>query len=878
MINPLLARFIPEARDLIASSTSGLLKLEKAPADAEAVNEVFRAVHTLKGSSGLFDVPALTRLVHVAEDLLGAIRAEKLALDADLVDKLLQSLDQVGIWIDHMEMTEMLPADADGVSKALSQGLVVEDRAADRSAPAAAPAVERPPVAAWLAGLRHEDRLGAFRRIMAGEALAAACYRPAPDCFFNGTDPLALMLHAPGLVRLAAEPVEPFPALADLDPYRCNLRFTLIATATVGDLEQHLRYELDHVAIGEVAAADLVVLSGAPSTAPVWEDFHEAATDLLARGDLGGLGDRIAALRGMTGDDLAPVAALAFMEAALAAPGPDRALLAALIDATVSGRFTAPSMDAAGPVGAAPDLAAPASAARAARDVELGLDILATQRRGLDGHPFDAGRLGLAAGAVEKLASALDRSDLGGAIDAAVEASHAAGSTAPFLALLDRIGSELFPAEASRAGPAGAASSAPPAAEPDRSGTAPPPSSRPPDHAGSDARGLPKTVKVDQGKIDHLMNLIGELVVSKNGLPFLAKRAEETHGSREMSREIKDQYAVIDRLAQEMQSTIMQVRMLPFSDVFDRFPRLVRDLARKLAKDIDLVIEGGDTEADKTIIEALGDPLLHIVRNSLDHGVELPDRRVAAGKPARATITLKAYQEADYVVIEVVDDGAGMDPARIRASAVAKGVIDQDEADRLTDQESINLIFRPGFSTAAQISDLSGRGVGMDVVRTAVEKLGGRVTVQSSIGVGSRTRLEVPLSMAVTRVMIVEAAGGVYGVPMDLIVETVRIETDRIHAIKQAEAFVLRDRLIPLVRMDRLLRAEACPRGDGTEAVLVCRMDGRDVGLVIDDFRVGMDVVLKPLEGIVAGLRGFSGTTLLGDGRVLLVLNLKELM
>jgi two-component system chemotaxis sensor kinase CheA len=374
------------------------------------------------------------------------------------------------------------------------------------------------------------------------------------------------------------------------------------------------------------------------------------------------------------------------------------------------------------------------------------------------------------------------------------------------------------------------------------------------------------------------MNLIGELVVSKNSLPFLAKRAEEVYGSREFSREIKEQYAVIDRLAQEMQAAIMQVRMLPISDVFDRFPRLVRDIARKLAKDVELVIDGGDTAADKNIIEALNDPLLHIVRNSLDHGIEPPDVRVAAGKPAQATVRLDAYQEADYVVIEVGDDGRGIDPAKIRAAAVAKHVIDADTAEKLSDQEAINLIFRPGFSTAEKVSDLSGRGVGMDVVRTVIEKLGGRVGVTSQVGVGSVTRLMLPLSMAITRIMIIEAASGLYGVPMDLIVETVRVECDRIHKIQHAEAFILRDQLIPLVRVADLLHQPAKPLAQGAEAVLVCRVDGRLVGLVIDDFRVGMDVIVKPLEGIVANMRGFSGTTLLGDGRVLLVLDLKELL
>ncbi|HLN24414.1 MAG TPA: chemotaxis protein CheA [Patescibacteria group bacterium] len=400
-----------------------------------------------------------------------------------------------------------------------------------------------------------------------------------------------------------------------------------------------------------------------------------------------------------------------------------------------------------------------------------------------------------------------------------------------------------------------------------------------PDH---DAKPANRILKVEQAKVDTLMNLIGELVVSKNSLPFLAKRAEEVHGSRQMAREIKDIYAVIDRLAQEMQGSIMAVRMLPVSEVFERFPRLVRDVSRKLGKHIALVIEGEDTAADKNIIEALGDPLLHIIRNAIDHGIEQPEEREAAGKPPEATILVKAFQDGDLVVIEVSDDGRGIDPEKIKASALAKGVIDADRAARLTDQEAVNLVFFPGFSTAEKVSDLSGRGVGMDVVVTAVEKAGGRVEVMSRPGQGATVRLSLPLSMAVTRVMMVEAGGGMlFGIPMDHIVETVRVRREAVRRIKNAEAFVLRDTVVPLMRLDRLLGV-AAPMwfGDGDEedAVLVVRVAGNLVGLVVDHFREGMDIILKPMDGILAAVRGYSGTALLGDGRVLLVLNLKEVL
>jgi two-component system chemotaxis sensor kinase CheA len=312
--------------------------------------------------------------------------------------------------------------------------------------------------------------------------------------------------------------------------------------------------------------------------------------------------------------------------------------------------------------------------------------------------------------------------------------------------------------------------------------------------------------------------------------------------------------------------------------VFERFTRLVRDLARKLEKQIDLKIEGEDTAADKTIIEALGDPLIHLVRNSIDHGIELPADRVDANKPETATILLKAYQEGDQVVIEVSDDGRGIDPAVIRQKAIEKGLITEEQAAVLSDQDAINLVFLPGFSTVKKISDLSGRGVGMDVVRNAVEKVHGEVTISSRKGEGTTVRLSLPLSMAVSRVMMVEAADGLFGIPMDAIAETVRVRREDIRIIKHAEAIVLRNAIVPLIRLDHLLSIDGAREPAEEEAIVVARVGNRSVGLVIDRFREGIDVILKPLDGVLAGMRGFSGSALLGDGRILLVLNLKELL
>lgn len=389
-----------------------------------------------------------------------------------------------------------------------------------------------------------------------------------------------------------------------------------------------------------------------------------------------------------------------------------------------------------------------------------------------------------------------------------------------------------------------------------------------------------KVLKVSQDKIDRLMDLIGEMVVAKNALPYLAARAEGVFGQRELAREIKAQYSVINRIAEDMQHAIMQVRMLPVGTVFQRFGRLVRDISKKLGKDVQLVIEGEDTEADKNVIEPLADPLIHILRNSLDHGIEMPEVRKKNGKPAQGTLKVSARQEGDRVILDISDDGAGIDTDRVRAKAVERGLIPEDRAALLTEHEAVQLVFLPGFSTAESISDLSGRGVGMDVVRSAIERINGTVELTSERGKGTLIRMALPLSMAVTNVMMIEAGGRRFGVPMDLIVETVRVNAEDVHHFKSAQTTVLRGRIVPLRSLHELLALDAQPVLNNANelAVLVVRMGNENIGLLVDDFHGTSDIILKPLEGVLSGITGFAGTALMGDGSVLMILNPKELV
>jgi len=401
------------------------------------------------------------------------------------------------------------------------------------------------------------------------------------------------------------------------------------------------------------------------------------------------------------------------------------------------------------------------------------------------------------------------------------------------------------------------------------------------DRAGADDAGGPtggRLLKVGQEKVDHLMELVGELNVAKNGLTFLAQSAEEEFGSRALARRIKDQYGGLHRIAEQLQAAVMDIRMLPLSVAFARLPRLVRDLSRRLGKSVELVLEGEDTMADKDIIEAIADPLMHLVRNSLDHGVEPAAERVAAGKPAVAKITLAATADGDAVLVEVSDDGRGVDPGQVRRTAYEKGLISEEELATMADPDAVDLVFRPGFSTAEQVSDLSGRGVGMDAVRAGVEKLGGSVTMRSQPGRGASTRLRLPLSMAVTQVMVVSVAGQRFGIPVGLVVETVRVPAAELSRVLHQDVVVLRGEVVPVVDLARALEMPWLPDESADRAILIVSVAGRRVGLLVEKFHREVDVILKPMEGLLAYADEFSGTALLGDGLVLLVLNLKEVL
>jgi two-component system chemotaxis sensor kinase CheA len=388
-----------------------------------------------------------------------------------------------------------------------------------------------------------------------------------------------------------------------------------------------------------------------------------------------------------------------------------------------------------------------------------------------------------------------------------------------------------------------------------------------------------RVLRVSEAKIEILVNLAGELVVAKNALAHSAKLVEQDLGGTQVARSIQRDRDAIDRLVTELHGTVLQLRMVPVAQLFRSFPRQIRDLARQLDKNVLLMTRGETTEVDKTIMDRLFEPMVHLVRNAVDHGVENPVQRRAAGKPEAATISITASRIGDRLLIEVTDDGRGIDPAAVRRKASEKQLLMPAELTALTDKQVVDLVFSAGLSTASAVSDISGRGIGMDVVRTAIEQMGGRASLESKVGVGTTVRLDLPMTIAMSRIMVVEAGGQLFGISMDAVSETVRVTPDRISRIKNNDGFVLRDRAVPIVSLAACMKLPEQKRHEKAPRLLiVIEAAGRIAAFEIDAIRDRLDVVLKPMQGLLEGARGYAGTTLLGDGQVLLVLDAKEMV
>ena len=759
-MSALQEQFVTEARELIRQANDDLIALEREGTSRDRIDSVFRAFHTLKGSAAVVELPAMSLVMHAAEDLLAVVRRGELSVNVDTFDQVLACLDLVSRWVDQFEGSGSLTVQADEDGRAMMERLRSflprQSASSTRKSESAASETLLPE---WASILIAAERDALTSRLASNKsAIFAISYEPIAGCFFNGDDPLQLIRQLPDLLAFRIEPRDPFPPLTDLDPYTCNLRLEAIAAGEHNEIRKVFRLVPDQVRIAAIPAEALParVSDTNDGKGVLIGKVIEAQVELL----------RVPDRR----DDFAGCIAAAARSATNALRHGDYSQL----EATVEQAKT-----------------------------------LALSQR--DPTP---------------LLAALEQA----AVDIA----------APL------IGAGVVDARNLTDGPQQPAQ---------------------------------RVLRVSEAKIEALVNVAGELVVAKNALAHSAKRVEEEFSGRGVTESIRRDYQAIDRLVLELHGMILQLRMVPTGQVFQSFPRLVRDISRQLGKKAELVTRGDGTEADKTIVDRLFEPLVHLVRNALDHGIESPTQRLAAGKPETATLSIEASRMGDRLLVQVSDDGRGIDLNIVRQKASEKRMMAPEELAALPDEQAVELIFAPGFSTTSEISDISGRGIGMDVVRSTIEQIGGKVSLQSKSGIGTTVQIDLPTTIAMSRIMVVETGGQFFGISMDAISETVRVTPDRISQIKNNNGFVFRDRVVPIVALAEIMKLPTKTK-DTTVAKLLVVMEaaGKIAALEIDAIHDRLDVVLKPMQGLLAGARGYAGTTLLGSGQVLLVLDIKELL
>jgi two-component system, chemotaxis family, sensor kinase CheA len=434
-----------------------------------------------------------------------------------------------------------------------------------------------------------------------------------------------------------------------------------------------------------------------------------------------------------------------------------------------------------------------------------------------------------------------------------------------------------------------------PARPPQESGSGQPPAKAQPPSAGTNlpqaptrdggadalsVRSVAKTVRVDIGKLDHLMNVVGELAIVRSAVAKVLERVRRNPEFRQLATELHRIHRQFERHLDDLQDGILDVRMVPLGQTFDRLARAVRQVAREHGKDVRLMVSGADTEVDKLIVEELSDPLLHIIRNAVDHGIERSDDRERSGKPATGTLALNAYQKGNHVVIEIEDDGAGMDEDRILAAAIERGAVSPESGAEMGRAEKLALIFLPGVSTATEVSELSGRGVGMDVVKTHISRLGGVVDVQSQLQIGTKFTITLPITLAIISALVIRVVGRTYCVPLTVVQEALLLDPRAVRRVEGHEVITLRGGTLPIVRLDRLFSLEPHENdhGAGKEYVVVTALGQRRLGLVVQGIEGQQDIIIKALGRSLHDVRGFSGATDLGDQRVVLVLDAPSLL
>ncbi len=759
-----MALFMSEGEEQLEILSRDILRLEQeGDTDSDLLQEIFRAVHTLKGSSGAIGHQRMAKLTHAVETVLDQVRHHALPVTTRLADLLLRGLDALRVLLD--EVTTCVESD-----------VAIDDLCADLIALAsgdnAIPAEVAPVAPEW--------------RIEIG--IDATCPLPSVRA-------LQVVLAAGvagGVLRS-----DPPTAVIEAGTVPTGATVTLWMTSNDAEFERNMRQTL--AKINEVTIRDLASPPGAASAA--------------TRVD----------------------------------PSEPRAAMAEIAQWRIE---------------IAIDAGCPLPSARALQGaLACGL-VGSVTRSDPTSAVIEAGMVPTGAHLTFWVVAPARLDNIESATRIAVERIPEVK-----VALVTREGSLFAPSTPVAPAPARAAE-------------------HPESEAKQPQQHLSHSVRIDVERLDALMNLVGELVIDRTRLARIASRLGGHAIDQPMIEDLAETCRHLARISDDLQDEVMRSRMLPIESVFSKFPRLVRDLAQKVGKKIDFVVEGKDTELDRSVAEQISDPIIHLLRNSIDHGVEPGEERLRAGKPENGQVRLAARHEENQIVIDVEDDGRGINADLLRQKAVNRGVLTPEAAARLSDREAMGMIFASGFSTAEQVSDISGRGVGMDIVRTNVERLNGSIAVETEVGSGTRFTVRLPLTLAIIRALLVSVAGQTYAIPLTSVVEALRIERDEIRAVNGREAIELRGQVLPLTRLAEIFVsmtpdiARHARQGDEPERgfVVAVRWGERRCGLIVDALIGEQEIVIKSLGHLFRMAQGVSGGAVLGDGQVAPILDIPALI
>ena len=938
----IFADFIIEAKEHLETIEPNLLELEKDPEDTSLLNEIFRPMHSLKGASGFLGLNKMNTLAHRAENIMDELRKGTMEATPAIMDVILEATDALRRIIDNLENEgEEGDVATEPINQTLDALLAGETPAPTASAgPATDTAVEDTPLEAVQeesviemeeAGIASDSR--STVQLPEGEPYALTSFgeghlRDFIEEALENTNDLSN-----GLLELEQNPDDNDELVNDLFRFFHNLKGnsgiigfhelnsltheaeTLLNRTRKGalavsqglidtllrcvDIIDTLVSKID-VESGQVPLLDLTEILSVLRHAVEHGEFPQAVAPEPVQEEVVELVEEVPEYDKEDMDIFIVTitqqrVAIGLAVAALEEDSAQEEFINSLYRSLVTTQNSCSYMQYDKPRVQAERTAGLVDSGRNAdMDFSLMLDLLLQEIEILN-DMIDAEL------AVFKL-SIDTNAELRGvgepspepqeALDMSLELPESGSADAPVSFVANALAEEPEPKpEVEDVQPAPAPVEAPkPAPKAEAPKPAPKAEAAPAPKAESAAKAKEKapakqqkpksssTIRVDHEKLDHLMNLIGELIINRNRYTMLARNLEDGQNVdvQEVAQSLTETTYAMARISDDLQDTIMKVRMVPVSSVFSRFPRLVRDLSRKSGKQVDLIMEGEETELDKSVVEVIGDPLVHLIRNAMDHGVESEEDRLAAGKSAKGTVHLRAYYRGNSVAIEIEDDGKGIDPEKMREVAIRKGIISAEEAKALDDREAMELIFAPGFSSAETITDISGRGVGMDVVRTNIKNLKGSVAINSELGKGTRFTLTLPLTLAIIDALMVNVAGEEFAIPLDAVSETTKIEAKRLTDVNGRKAVTLRGEVLGLVYMADLLDL---PRSQETDvlSVVVIHDNDRRLGIVVDKLHERQEIVIKPLGEYLGDLKGISGATIMGDGSVILILDPHEI-